>query len=151
VLLADLWRKEDVVDRSIPLQDHSPQPRHRDANPIRKKAFKTACATAKAEYFDNRYTNGHMFLKLLVCHPGHRRRGAGTALVKWGTTKAAQWRLNTTLLASPMGETLYTTLGFVQLGRFRVEVEGETDFLDIPAMVFTFRNRQILRRANTVS
>jgi GNAT acetyltransferase-like protein len=79
-----------------------------------------------------------MFLKILLCHPDHRRRGAGTALVKWGAAVArlVAGGVDTALFASPMGALLYRRLGFREVGRFEVAVEGDGgERLDIPAMV----------------
>lgn len=41
----------------------------------------------------------------------------------------------TTVFASPMGLALYRRLGFREVGRFRVQCEGEGEFLEIPALV----------------
>ncbi len=41
----------------------------------------------------------------------------------------------TTVFASPMGLALYRRLGFCEVGRFRVQLEGEGEFLEIPALV----------------
>lgn len=41
---------------------------------------------------------------------------------------------HTTVFASPMGLALYQRLGFREVGRFRVQLEGEGEFLEIPAL-----------------
>ncbi len=98
-------------------------------------AFRDACAAAKAGFFDSRYRRGgHVFLKVLLCHPDYRRRGAGRALTRWGVRRARRQGLHTTLFASPMGYLLYPKLGFRQVGSFRVQVDGDDAFLDIPAL-----------------
>jgi len=106
---------------------------HRD----RMNVFKNTCAAKKRELFDARYRprGGHMFLKMLLCHPEYQRRGAGRALTSWGISEARRCRLDTTVFASPMGFELYKKLGFREVARFRVQLEGDEDFLEIPAMV----------------
>jgi len=79
-----------------------------------------------------------MFLKILLCHPSYQRRGAGSALTKWGIDQAARHGLDTTVFASPMGLALYKKLGFREIGRFRVQVDEEVEFLEIPALVLAW-------------
>ncbi|KAK5658452.1 hypothetical protein OQA88_1841 [Cercophora sp. LCS_1] len=118
-----------------------PRPSHNPVVPItighrdRMNVFREACVAAKRDMFDARYVHGHMFLKILLCHPEYQRRGAGRALTTWGIEEARRMRLNTTVFASPMGFELYKKLGFREVDRFRVQLEGEEVFLDIPAMV----------------
>lgn len=104
---------------------------HRD----RMNVFRERCAASKRDLFDARYARGHMFLKMLLCHPDYQRRGAGRALTAWGIAEARRLGLNTTVFASPMGLGLYLKLGFREIGRFRVQLEGEEAFLEIPALV----------------
>jgi len=113
----------------------SPHAARRDADPNRMSAFRDACATAKLQLFDSRYTRGHMFLKILLCHPDYRCRGAGTALTSWGVRQARRRGLSTTLFSSPMGYPLYCKLGFKEIGHFRVQVAGDDAYLDIPALM----------------
>jgi len=56
-------------------------------------------------------------------------------LTEWGIDEARRRRLNTTVFASPMGFELYKKLGFREIGRFKVQLENEDVFLEIPAMV----------------
>ncbi|KAK0739986.1 hypothetical protein B0T18DRAFT_352009, partial [Schizothecium vesticola] len=101
----------------------------------RQNVFRETCAASKRDLFDTRYPRGHVFLKILLCHPSFQRRGAGRALTEWGIDEARRRRLNTTVFASPMGFELYRKLGFREIGRFKVQLEGEDVFLEIPAMV----------------
>lgn len=80
-----------------------------------------------------------MFLKILLCHPLYQRRGAGSALTKWGIDQAARHGLDTTVFASPMGLELYKKLGFREIGRFRVQVDEDVEFLEIPALVLHWK------------
>jgi len=97
--------------------------------------FRERCAANKRDLFDAHYTRGHMFLKMLLCHPDYQRLGAGRALTCWGIDQGRRLGLNTTVFASPMGLHLYQKLGFREIGRFRVQLEGEDVFLEIPALV----------------
>lgn len=101
----------------------------------RQNVFRETCAASKRDLFDARYPHGHVFLKILLCHPSFQRRGAGRALTEWGIDEARRRGLNTTVFASPMGFELYRKLGFREIGRFKVQLEGEDAFLEIPAMV----------------
>lgn len=105
------------------------------ANRARSETFRNEIEKAKKDFFDSAYTQGHMFLSVLVCHPDYQRQGAGTELTAWGITMAREDGLNTTLFASPMGFPLYKKLGFRKLGSFRVHIDGETESLQIPVMV----------------
>jgi hypothetical protein len=58
-------------------------------------------------------------------------------LVSWGLNKCRAEGLVPTLFATPMGYSLYRKLGYEEIGRFRVCVPGEDEYLDIPAMVGT--------------
>ncbi|KAK4182647.1 acyl-CoA N-acyltransferase [Podospora australis] len=102
----------------------------------RMDAFKTACARNKTSFFDATYgKRGHVMLKILLCHPDYQRRGAGRALTEWGIQEARRLGLCTTVFASPMGLRLYKKLGFREMGRFKVQLEGDEEFLEIPALV----------------
>jgi hypothetical protein len=72
---------------------------------------------------------------MLLTHPRFQRRGAGSALARWGVDQARALGVCTTVFASPMGLALYRRLGFREVGRFRVQCEGEGEFLEIPALV----------------
>lgn len=122
---------------------------HHTSGPItighktRMQAFRTQCTTSKRHFFDLPYSRspqrGHMFLKILLCHPLYQRRGAGSALTRWGIERAAEHGLDTTVFASPMGLELYKKLGFKEVGKFRVQVDGDSEFLEIPALVLPWR------------
>ncbi|KAK3343498.1 acyl-CoA N-acyltransferase [Lasiosphaeria hispida] len=133
--------------RSAPLQE--PQPSV-PSLPItigherRMRAFRETCAASKRALFDAVYTargRQHMFLKILLCHPDYQRRGAGRALTAWGIDEARRAGVDTTVFASPMGLELYKKLGFKEVGRFRVQLEGEDVFLEIPALVLSGEKR----------
>jgi len=111
----------------------------------RMNVFRQKCAESKRDLFDARYSRGHMFLRILLCHPDYQRRGAGSALTSWGIEEGLRLGLNTTVFASPMGLGLYKKLGFREIGRFRVQLEGDDDFLEIPALVLLPEGGPVLR------
>ena len=49
---------------------------------------------------------------ILVTHPDHHRRGAGSMLTKWGLEKADKAKLPVYLEASEEGRPVYAKLGF---------------------------------------
>lgn len=51
-------------------------------------------------------------LQVLVTHPKHQRRGAGSLVLEWGTRQADKKGLISVLQASPAGEGLYLKHGF---------------------------------------
>ncbi|KAI8965119.1 acyl-CoA N-acyltransferase [Daldinia sp. FL1419] len=57
---------------------------------------------------------GHVFLEVLATKEEFRKRGYGSALVKWGTELADQLGLECYLDASPAGKPLYEAHGYVE-------------------------------------
>ncbi|KAL2148941.1 hypothetical protein VTH82DRAFT_1627 [Thermothelomyces myriococcoides] len=102
-------------------------------NQARKSEFRKALSEAKKKL--NAYYGDHVFLRILMTHPDHRRRGAGTELTKWGIDLAKRLGVPTTLFASPMGLKLYEKLGFHEIGKCHVQVDGDPESLTLPAMV----------------
>lgn len=51
-------------------------------------------------------------LQILVTHPDHRRRGAGSQLIEWGTKRADERGLKCVLMSSPSGLGVYLKHGF---------------------------------------
>ena len=85
-------------------------------------------------YF-KKYGKQQLHLWMLVTHPEYRRQGAGTMLCRWGEEQAARKEhLHVTVMASPMGRTLYTHLGYEVIGQERAVVEGEDEWVDIDLM-----------------
>jgi GNAT superfamily N-acetyltransferase len=58
---------------------------------------------------------GNTVCALLCVHEDFQRRGAGTALVRWGIERAAALGLSAYLEATPAGYPLYLTLGFSEI------------------------------------
>lgn len=99
-------------------------------------AFTTATAAAKKSYFDDKYKTCHCHLRILATHPDFQRRGAASALCRWGMENARERGVPVTVLASPMGEKIYGHLGFQYLGSVPVQVEGEEGKLSIGCWVY---------------
>ncbi|KAK4031153.1 putative N-acetyltransferase ycf52-like protein, partial [Parachaetomium inaequale] len=130
-------RRASAVEPTSPTSPTLPTSPTTIGNLTRQSAFRAALTTHKIALFDARYRpeqGGHVFLKILLTHPSHQRRGAGTALALWGVEQARALGAYTTVFASPMGLSLYRRLGFREVGRFRVQLEGEGEFVEIPAL-----------------
>ncbi|KAK1081429.1 hypothetical protein LTR33_004692 [Friedmanniomyces endolithicus] len=96
----------------------------RDANKEHCKAFTESAGKAFAKYFA-KYAEKQIHLWLIVTHPNFRRRGAGSVLMKWGIDAAEQKGWPVTVFASPMGELLYSHLGFSRIATKIVQVDDE--------------------------
>ena len=97
--------------------------------------FRKQLARAKKTWFDARYGDEQLNLMILATHPDYRRQGAGSKLLKWGIEEAAAKKVGITLFSSPMGLPLYRGLGFRQAGLVHVQVEGESEYVELPAMI----------------
>jgi GNAT superfamily N-acetyltransferase len=107
----------------------------RDANMKHCKAFREKAGKRFKTYFA-KWAEKQINLATLVVHPDHRRRGAGTMLVKWGIEAAEEKGWPVTLCASPMGRFLYEHLHFKVIAIEVVQVEGEKETLKSAVMVY---------------
>ncbi|KAL2197004.1 acyl-CoA N-acyltransferase [Corynascus similis CBS 632.67] len=123
-----------VWDMPAAAQPAKPRRRSSVGTATRQSAFRAALAQHKHDLFDSRYRGEHVFLRILLTHPRYQRRGAGTALTLWGIERARTLGCHTTVFASPMGLRLYRRLGFREVGRCSVHVDGETESLELPAL-----------------
>lgn len=112
----------------------------RDANPARVEKYAEEFSKAKSHFFQQPYGDKNLYLSILACHPAYQRRGIGKQLVNWGLDKAKQEGLDLTVFGSPMGSLLYRNVGFKEVGKFRVQVDGEEEFLDTLAMVLQHKD-----------
>ncbi|KAK4141689.1 putative N-acetyltransferase ycf52-like protein [Dichotomopilus funicola] len=137
VQLPNKGRRASTVEPPSPTSPTHPNPPTAIGHLTRQTAFRAALTHHKALIFDaHPHYARSVFLKILLTHPSYQRRGAGTALTRWGIETARQLGgLYTAVFASPMGMRLYRGLGFREVGRFRVQLEGEGEFLEIPALV----------------
>ncbi|KAF2761731.1 hypothetical protein EJ05DRAFT_183075 [Pseudovirgaria hyperparasitica] len=107
----------------------------RDADPKRMDAFDNATLKAKTEYFDHVYGDQQIHLRILGTHPDFQRCGAGSQHCRWGMNLAHKHEVPVTILSSPLGQQLYTHLGFDHLAYFPVHVQGEEEQLSVGVMV----------------
>lgn len=113
----------------------APSTERRDANPSRVQKYAQEFTKAKQHFFEHPYGQHNLYLSILACHPSYQRRGIGRQLVRWGLEKAKLENLDMTVFGSPMGSLLYRSVGFREVGKFRVQVDGEEEYLDTLAMV----------------
>jgi hypothetical protein len=73
-------------------------------------------------------------MELLVTDVKYRRRGAATALVKWGTQKADEEGVPCRVEASPMGRPVYRSCGFVDIKPWEVTARGQDETLEFWVM-----------------
>ncbi len=76
-------------------------------------------------------------LQLLLTHPDHQRRGAGTMLVRWGCERADAAGLMCALSSSAAGQKVYTQQGF------EIVVEEEYDLKPYGVDAVEVRRRMI--------
>lgn len=124
----------------IPTSSCSAEIRH-DANPRRIRAWTETMSRSKKRLFDDFYGSRHFHLQVLATHPDFQRKGAGSMLVIWGTRKAERTGMAISLFASPMGQMLYTNLGFEVVERVTVNADEEEEWVTLSAMIFVPRIR----------
>jgi len=111
-------------------------PERRDASPARMAEYTKQSMRARKELFTSRYGERQLALRQMATLPEYWRRGAATALAKWGMEKARKAGVAIPMFASPMGKLLYTSLGFAQVGSFKVQVDGEEEFCIVHALTW---------------
>ena len=104
------------------------------------KAFNDALQDAQKSYFHSRYQSRRLHPRILATHPDFQHRGAATALCQWGIDLARGKREPVTVLSSPLGQQLYSSLGFSYIGTIPVQVEGEQEHLAIGVMVYEYQS-----------
>ena len=120
-----------------------------DADTKRMRAFADTLAAAKKRYFDDQYGRDRIHLRILATDPKFQNRGAGTKHCTWGMNLAKERNLPVTLFSSPMGQKLYTHLGFILLGFVTVQVKGEDEKLSIGIMMLHIQDDE--QRSLTVN
>jgi N-acetylglutamate synthase-like GNAT family acetyltransferase len=66
-----------------------------------------------------------MLIEMIAIHPAYWHRGYGKALIKWGLAIAESDGVRTGVVANAKAVGLYLSLGFVQVGTFKVPDEEE--------------------------
>ncbi|KAF2203085.1 acyl-CoA N-acyltransferase [Delitschia confertaspora ATCC 74209] len=82
---------------------------YKESDPRVWKAFFNMLNGAKREILGQR---PYLILQTLVTHPNHERKGAGSALLRWGLEQADAKGVETYLEASQIGAPLYARYGF---------------------------------------
>ncbi|KAL2153496.1 hypothetical protein VTH82DRAFT_4651 [Thermothelomyces myriococcoides] len=76
-------------------------------------------------------------LQILATLPEFQRRGHGSSLCRFAMELVKRDHLsNMSVMASPMGQKLYSALGFEKVGTFYVQVPGEEERLVLQAMIY---------------
>ncbi|OQO04925.1 hypothetical protein B0A48_07943 [Cryoendolithus antarcticus] len=65
----------------------------------------------------------HAHLQILVTHPAHQRRGAGSLLVKWGCDRADEVGVVAVLMASAAGLHVYEKAGFLTVKTSELDLQ----------------------------
>ncbi|OCK79305.1 hypothetical protein K432DRAFT_300159 [Lepidopterella palustris CBS 459.81] len=110
VVAVAMWEWKDWEEVQIPASFSSPASGRRDMDPIRQKLFIETITAAEKQYFGHEWGKKRLVLADLAADPKYHRRGAGKALLQYG---------------SPMGRYLYTHLGFKELGYVDCGIKGE--------------------------
>ena len=129
-----MFLDQQIAERKVP--NNNDCANRRDINLEHAKAFDKALSKAKSEFFDNRFGSKQLHLLILGTHPDFQRHGAGTKHCQWGMQLAQERKLPLTLFSSPMGQKLYSHLGFRMLSSIIVQVDGEDEKLRIGVMIF---------------
>ncbi|KAK2628572.1 hypothetical protein QTJ16_001675 [Diplocarpon rosae] len=89
----------------------------------------------------------HWYLELVATTPQYQGRGAAGQLLRWGIAQSDEEGTATYLEASPDGKPIYEHLGFKEIGRLVVALEGtgegvlaEKEFIEV-FMVREIQNR----------
>jgi ribosomal protein S18 acetylase RimI-like enzyme len=98
------------------------------------KVFAETLERSKKAIFDRLYGQRHFTLQVLATHPDWQRRGAGTMLCRWGITVSLFTGTTISVFASPMGQALYSRLGFCLMSRVELAVEGDEESVVVSAM-----------------
>lgn len=109
----------------------------RDINLEHSKAAQVALDAAKKKYFAGLGPD-RIHLRVLAVRPDFQRRGVGAALCRRVLERAREQKRSVTLIASPMGRPLYSSLGFSYEGTVNIQTEGEEEKLSVAAMVFRY-------------
>ena len=104
---------------------------HLDMNITRAEHFSRQFSAYKDHYIETAYDK-QVYLALLATHPDYDGRGFGAMHCEWGKELARRWgeeleeKVNVTLMATPPGYSLYSTIGFESVKNLSfTRVEGD--------------------------
>ncbi|PVH98878.1 hypothetical protein DM02DRAFT_680836 [Periconia macrospinosa] len=109
----------------------------RDGDLARRVAFGKTMGYVKSKYWEQTYPENYHLI-LLTTHPDYRRRGAATALSKWGIDQGRRAGIAIGVEASPMGFPLYQHLGFVLQEELTVECRSGENTATLPVKVMVY-------------
>lgn len=134
-----VWEVEPDKDKKYSLTPTAgDKTARRDANFEHMAAFGSTTRAARETYFNSVYQSRQLHLRILATLPEFQRKGAGTALCRWGIERAKQHQVPVTLLSSPLGHALYSSLGFTDIATITVQVKEEEEKLSIRVMVYPY-------------
>jgi GNAT superfamily N-acetyltransferase len=85
-----------------------------------------------------RYFEKHYLLHMLMVHPAYWRQGHRTALVKWSLDLAAMDNLPQGVIATEMGERVYTKLGFKRISKIEIgDKDKDVNAFEVGVLQFT--------------
>ncbi|KAK3933868.1 hypothetical protein QBC46DRAFT_274929 [Diplogelasinospora grovesii] len=106
--------------------------KRRDAHHARCKAFREQQIRASKKFFEQPV----LHLQILGTLREHRRQGHGKSLCKWGMNLVREEGLEgMSVMASPMGRELYTSLHFRRVGNIHIQV-GDENGVHLEAMMY---------------
>lgn len=122
----------------MPTGEQSPKLKRRDEDPKRMQTVIHNINTVIKPTFNDRFGERRLTLFNLVTLPECQRKGIGAELFKWGVQKAQNEGLAITLTSSVFARKLYESFGLREVASIHTQIEGEEDFLVIPALVKQF-------------
>ena len=92
-----------------------------DLNVTRSQDYKRQTDKAMLKYVRNAETS-QMYLRMLATHPDFDGNGFAAAHLRWGMSQAAARDLPITLFSSPVGYSLYDSVGFTSVANVTIEM-----------------------------
>ena len=131
-MCVDGWFALSATTTGIQEWSISRKYQRRDADFARLEALDSMVADVEERFWKD--LPERWLLELMVTHVNSRRRGAATALLKWGIEQADDEGLLCKVEASPLGRLMYKSQGFKDLGPFVVSAAGQEEYVEIWAM-----------------
>lgn len=107
----------------------------RDVDVARYQAFFAAIDVIQNDYWRPRYPEA-LHLHALYTHSEAWGQGVGTALVEWGSDAARKSQVPV-VVETASATQFYEKLGFTSVCKRRIQVDGDSNYVDIEAMVWT--------------